>query len=317
MSITALIVCYGSIGERHANNLSELGHTVVVVEPYQPNREKSSLKGYKTYYTKEEVPLENIDVVFICSPTSEHINDAIFFANKNKHIFIEKPISHDLSNVSVLVDICKKNNLKMMVAENLRFNRGIELVKILLDNNSIGKVFASNYFFGSCLKDWRPTTDYKSSYSSKENGGILMDDIHASALMLHLFGPVNKSIGILHNTHTLKIVEDDIADYILQHNNGIISHIHSNYLLPFYYRTLEIYGLEGAIQFDYVDQIVNLRTKNLDMWRTFDCSCDANDMYLKQLQYYISCIGNNTEPYHNGIEAMQIITQLKEQQNVK
>ena len=232
-----------------------------------------------------------------------------------KGVFIEKPISYNLDGVSTIVNICKERNIKLMIAENLRFNRGIELVKILLDNNSIGKVFACNYFFGSCLKDWRPDTDYKLSYSSHKNGGIANDDIHAPALLLHLFGPVTKTIGILHNTHTLEIVEDDIADYILQHNNGIISHIHSNYLLPFYCRTLEIYGLEGSIQFDYVDKIVNIRTKSLDVWRTFDCSCDTNDMYMKQLQYYISCIVNNIEPYYNGISAIEIITKLKENQN--
>ncbi len=311
MSITALVVGYGSAGQRHANNLFELGHEVIIVESDKYNMERATV-DHKTYSSIEDVK-EHIDIAFVCTPTESHISIAqkCIELEGLKGIFCEKPLSFSMEGVENLVNMCKKNNIKLMVAENLRFNRGIELVKILLDNNSIGKIFASNYFFGSCLKDWRPTTDYKSSYSSKENGGILRDDIHASALMLHLFGSVNKSIGILHNTHTLKIAEDDIADYILQHNNGIISHIHSNYLLPFYYRTLEIYGLEGAIQFDYVDQIVNLRTKNLDMWRTFDCSCDANDMYLKQLQYYISCIDNNTEPYHNGISALKIIDNLK------
>ncbi len=298
-----------------------LGHEISIFDISEASRKKSVESGYSTYSSLQEALDILPEIVLICSDTSSHIplcQEVLIHNNSNlKGIFCEKPLSYNLDGVSTIVNICKERNIKLMVSENLRFNRGIELVKILLDNNSIGKVFACNYFFGSWLPDWRPNTDYKSSYSSKEQGGIARDDIHAPALMLHLFGPVTKTTGILYNTHTLEIVEDDIADYILQHNNGIISHIHSNYLLPFYCRTLEICGLEGSIQFDYVDQIVNIRTKGLDVWRTFDCSCDKNNMYSKQLQYYISCIENNIEPYHNGIKALEIATKLKEQNNVK
>lgn len=305
----------GSIGYRTVKNLVELGHTVSIVEINKGGSSLLKKEGYKVYNTVDLAFSEDLhEICFVCTETDSHISISQNLATKSiKGLFIEKPLSFSMEGVETLVNICKERNIKLMVAENLRFNRGIELVKILLDNNSIGKVFASNYFFGSWLPDWRPNIDYKLNYSSSEHGGVLRDDVHAAALMLHLFGSVNKSIGILHNTHTLEIVEDDIADYILKHNNGIISHIHSNYLLPFYCRTLEIHGLEGSIQFDYVDQIVNIRTKSLDVWRTFDCSCDTNLMYLKQMQYYISCIENNIETYHNGIEAMNIVTQLKEQ----
>lgn len=306
---------YGSIGERHANNLSELGHTVVVVEPYKPNKEKSSLKGYKTYSTKEEVPLEDIDAVFICSPTSEHINDAIFFANKNKHLFIEKPLSYDMVNVSVLVDICKKNNIKLMTACNLRFNNGIKLISILLNNKTIGKPLSCQYYFGSCLKTWHPDSDYTKGYSAGKQGGVLTDDIHAIDLLMYLFGNPTDIQGILHKSGILQVENEDIASYVVKFDSGVIGSITSDYLSPTYLRNMQIVGESGIIHWSFDEGYVNLRNKEIDEWRTFITQEPINEMYIQELKYFISCITEDINPMSDGIEQLKWILNLKEQQN--
>ncbi len=314
MSITALVVGYGSIGERHANNLSELGHTVVVVEPYQTNKEKSSLKGYKTYSTKEEVPIENIDAVFICSPTSEHINDAIFFVYKNKHIFVEKPLSHNLNNVSTLVDVCKKNNLKLMCGANLLFDNSVKLVKILIDNNTLGKIYSVDYCFGHFLPTWHETWDYTKSYScSESSGGILRDDVHALSLIQFLFGNIVESKGIIYNTHSLEVKADDIAKCVHKTNKDIIVSISQDYLNIDYTRNMSIIGEKGNIIWDFADNEVCLKTKSISEWRIFRTNPDRNQMYIDEIIYYINCIKNNIEPMTNGVCELKILEKIREE----
>jgi len=309
------IIGFGSIGSRHADNLHHLGHEVSVVEPDPITKEKSSLKGYKTYSTKEEVPIDSYEVVFICTQTNLHINDAIFFADKNKHIFVEKPISYDMDNVSILVNICKKNNLKLMTAANLRFDNGISLVKTLLDNNAINNIYSINYQYGYDLKKWHPDSDYTKSYSAGNTGGASLEDIHSIDLMLYLFGNIKEYIGKLYKSDQLAIQNESVFEAILTTENNISIHIHSNLLNPYRTRILEIYGTNGQIQYDFFDAKVYLRTTDIEETRVFSVCDDINFMFLKEIEYFINCIQQDITPMNDGIQALEIVTKIKENQN--
>lgn len=300
----------GSIGYRHYQNIVSLGHTCCGIEPDISKHIK--FKDVKIYMTKEEVFLDNIDAVVICSPTSEHINDAIFFATKNKHIFIEKPLSYNMDGVNTFVNICREQSIKLMTACNLRFNNGIRLVSILLNNKSIGKPLSCQYYFGHDLRQWHPDRDYTKSYSASYTGGILNDDIHALDLLIYLFGLPVDIKGILYKSGILNIEQEDIASYVIKFDSGVIGSIVSDYLSPSYLRNMQIIGEHGIIHWSFDEGYVNLKTKNIDSWRTFNTSEPTNEMYIREMSYFIECIQKDIKPFSDGIEPLKWILKLKE-----
>ena len=67
------------------------------------------------------------DIVFITNPTLAHVY-ALKFAKQGSHLFIEKPLSNNLKNLSKLKNIVK-NKIKVCCGYQFRFHPGISLIK--------------------------------------------------------------------------------------------------------------------------------------------------------------------------------------------
>ena len=82
-----LVVGYGSIGSRHCEVLSSLGHEVQVLT-------SKDLKEFKSYKSFEEISLNEFDYFVIATPTNKHFENLEFLNKnvKNKIIFCEKPL---------------------------------------------------------------------------------------------------------------------------------------------------------------------------------------------------------------------------------
>lgn len=303
---------------RHIKNLVSLGHDVSIVEIDVNKREQLSL-DYDVYSSIEEAfKKEQFDIALICTPTKNHIIDALSISLKDeiKGIFCEKPLSYDLYGVETLSNICKENNIKLMTACNIRFNSGIKLISILLRNKTIGKPLSCQYYYGYDLKMWHPDSDYTKSYSSSDSGGILNDDIHAIDILMHLFGNPVDIKGILHKSGILQIENEDIASYVIKFDSGVIGSITSDYLSPFNIRNIQVIGEHGIIQWSFDEGYVNLKTKSINEWRTFNTQEDKNEMYFRQIEYFIDCVTNDITPLSDGIEQLKWALQLKRQNSI-
>src|SRR3989344_4496616 len=102
------IIGFGSIGQRHYKNLLALGYKNIFV--YDVDESKIG-GGVKTLAGLSEKKLRDFDIAFICNPTSEHIKTALLCTRAGCHLFIEKPLSHNLSGIADLAKICREKKL--------------------------------------------------------------------------------------------------------------------------------------------------------------------------------------------------------------
>ncbi len=303
------------MGKRHTQNLVSLGHDVSIIDVDVNKREQLSL-DYDVYSSiSEAFNKEQFDIAIITSPTSVHIpqTQAIATEYDVKGIFCEKPLSFNSDGTQTLVNICHEKDIVFMTGCNLLFSSGVRLVKMLLDNKTIGNPYYAEYFYGSWLPDWRPGTDYRTSYSASITGGILLDDIHSINLFLYFFGKPTSFKGNLHRTGLLEIKKEDISNTSIDFENGLTTHLHSDYLSKKYMRNVQIFGDKGIIQLDFYEGYVNLFTESLPEWRTFNTKEDTNEMYLREMQYFIEAVNNKIDIPFNGVEEMKIVTEIKNQ----
>ena len=95
----------------------------------------------KKHYTDFDEMLDNeeIDILDICLPTYLHAEYAIKAMERGIHVISEKPISMNADDIDRVYETAKKNNVKFMVAQVLRFWPEYELLKeIDLDSLSRG-----------------------------------------------------------------------------------------------------------------------------------------------------------------------------------
>ena len=122
-----------------------------------------------------------IDGVLICSSTDTHASIAVEAARAGKHIFCEKPVDHNLSQIrQVMEEVCKAK-VKFQVGFNRRFDNNFKAVREAVVSGKIGQP----HIIRISSRDPEPPPI---SYV-KVSGGIFMDmTIHDFDMIRYLSG---------------------------------------------------------------------------------------------------------------------------------
>lgn len=89
--------------------------------------------GYRFFENFDEL-LEAIDVLDIVTPTIYHYNYALKAIEKNKHFFIEKPVTQTLAQAEELLRLCNENGIKAQVGHVERYNPAFIATKDYIHN---------------------------------------------------------------------------------------------------------------------------------------------------------------------------------------
>jgi len=314
-----LIIGYGSIGKRHANNLKVLVDNKNISICRQPGEEQ--IFGFKTFFNLNEALLGRPDAAIIAVPTSLHIPVALICAKAGVHLFIEKPLSHNLQGVDELFRLVRKNKLIVMGGCNIRFHPGMEKIKELIDGGKIGKVISVFSQAGQYLPDWRPQNDYKNSYSAKKElgGGVILDLIHEIDYQYWLFGKADAVSAMINKLSNLNIDTEDNADILIRFKNNVQSNIHLDYIQRHPQRTCQIIGEKGTIIWNYFDNFLKIFINGKETMKSYS-DFDKNDMYVREMKHFVSCLKKKSRPLidlEQQIDVLNIATAAKKSQEMR
>lgn len=311
-----LVVGFGSIGQRHFDNLNQIGDVEVSILTHR----QLDITGTKVYSSPEAVFDEDFDAVFITNETSLHIPTALPFAERRFNLFIEKPLSNSMRDVDKLVDLASRNDLKVMIGCDMRFHPAIRLVKSLVDENKIGRIVSARIACGQYLPDWRPWQDYRCSYSaSKEKGGgVILDLIHELDYAYWFFGEASKVFSFNCKKSDLEIETEDVAEILIEFQNGTLCEVHLDYIQRYLDRSIELIGTEGTIRVDVVANKVKVFEADRGIWEAIDNGNNftSNKVYIDEVRHFIECIRYpDKQPLidlDTGIKVLQIALASKE-----
>lgn len=111
------VIGMGSIGRRHYQNLTDMGHDAY---------------GFDI----EDTFGFDFDAAVICTPTKRHIDIAMEFLELDIPTFIEKPLTDDLDELDIKTDTIN------MVACNLRFTSALQSAKSIAESTGILNIHA-------------------------------------------------------------------------------------------------------------------------------------------------------------------------------
>lgn len=215
----ALVVGFGSIGQRHARLLAEIGCEVAVVS----RRRQTSLPCFPDLSLAVESYAP--DYIVIANETANHRYSLEVLQQCGFHgrVLVEKPI------FSVPAALPKAPFVKAAVAYNLRFHPGLRRLKQLLSSEEI---ISAHAYCGQDLRTWRPSIDYRTSYSAKQaaGGGVLRDLSHELDYLLWMFGPWTAVAALGGRYSTLEIESDDCWGLLLSTASCPIITLQVNYI---------------------------------------------------------------------------------------
>ena len=254
---------------------------------------------------------ETPDIAFITNVTSEHVSTAIKLAECGINLFIEKPLSHSMEHIDSLSEIIKRKKIKVMIGSNFRFHECIKKIKELLDENIIDEIISVRVECGSYLPDWHPNEDYRSGYAAQKElgGGVVLTCIHEIDYLHWFLGQVDDVVSFSGKHSDLELNVDDLSTALLKFKKNIIAEIHLDFFQRKEFRSCKIIGKKGTIYWDSDSNLVKLFDINEDKWIEIlkISNYDRNQMFMKELEYYLDCINHNKEPMNTVIESKEVL----------
>ena len=320
-NMKGLIIGCGSIGERHLHNLKKIGIREIAIYDKDKKRVNELSIKYKVqkFHNLDSALSIKPDFSLICTYPNSHLEIANTCVDANSHIFIEKPISSNLIGVERMLKKARSKKLQVAVGYNLRFEKGLSLIKKKLQSSIISTPLTIFGEWGHNIKLWKPGTDYRNHYVLKKGSGIILDDSHEYDYFRWLLGDDVKSVYCqTKKISSIRTETESIATIILKFRKGTIASLVIDYIRPNYERRCHIIGEKGDLKWEYIPIGSG--------WRNYDTKAHSkvttnfvqhksimhnnfivksNDMYILEVQNFVHSIITNKKPMVDGWEGLK------------
>jgi predicted dehydrogenase len=320
----------GSIGQRHLRNLRAILGAEAEILAYRKRgtspvlnadmtvrvgADLESTYGLRSFRDLESALAERPAAVFVTNPNTEHLPVALAAARAGCHLFIEKPISHELEGVAELRQEVERRGLAVFVAYQFRFHPGLKKVRDLLQQGRLGRPVAAHIVNGEYLPDWHPYEDYRETHPARRElgGGCLRIQTHELDYALWLFGMPRRVYAVGGHLSRLEVTVEDSVSLLLdcQHEGrGFPVHVHLDYLQRPPQRVCEVVGDAGKVRYDYYASQVefyDLATRTSEVLR-FE-RFERNQIFMDEMRHFLACVRGEERPLvdlRDGMRSMRL-----------
>jgi len=147
------IIGPGGMGRSHIRNLVQRKDAEIafVCDPDANHRANAAnmvgadtgIKPKQLGDLREMLEVNSVDAVFIATPDHWHAPAAILAAEAGKHVYVEKPCSHNIREGRLMIEAARLNKRVMQVGTQSRSTRHVQRAMELLHNGAIGRVLVA------------------------------------------------------------------------------------------------------------------------------------------------------------------------------
>ena len=144
---------------------------------------------------REVIEADDVDIIHICTPNSEHMPALRAAIDAGKHIYVEKPVTSSLAEADELEGLLPDYHCKAQTVLEYRFFPATLRAKQLIDEGFVGPVthFRAAYLHSGSV-DPRKAVNWKSTAAA--GGGVIRDiGVHILDLLWWLIGPFSSALS--------------------------------------------------------------------------------------------------------------------------
>ena len=212
----AVVIGIGSIGQRHARVLQELGCGVATV----------SRRGGGDYASIASAVLDvRPEYAVVATETARHAGSLRELADAGFRgtVLVEKPLFSDRSSAAGYPFA------RVVVGYNLRFH---PVMTALAGRLGARRAITVSAYVGQDIRHWRPGRDYRTTASAtiEAGGGVLRDLSHELDYLLWLFGPWRRVAALGGASGARQLEVDDHISLLLEMSGSQAVQVHMDYL---------------------------------------------------------------------------------------
>jgi myo-inositol 2-dehydrogenase/D-chiro-inositol 1-dehydrogenase len=309
----------GGIARHHASRLANIRSARIVATADTSAEAAAGFAkdfGAAAHYTdyKDLLARDDVQAVFVCTPTFLHAAPVIAAAKAGKHIFCEKPMSLKVAEAKRMAAACDKAGVHLTIGFVRRFDAQWGKLKQVIQSGAVGRPVI-----------WRFSADGKPANpwfrDVNKGGGPLMDGaVHNYDFALQIFGPV-ESVQASSLQFDDTSVGADTASAILNFASG------DQHTLIWSWGVAQgaqvsalndIMGPKGSLQFGMTAAQAPAKfdpkkqgafTLKSGAGKEKVYPYTQKDMFAEQLKHVVRCFERNEQPLvtgEDGIKALQV-----------
>ena len=305
----AVVGC-GHWGKNLVRNFSALGALCSISDPNSEIADQyASQYNVKKYSFTEIINDPNIKGVVLAVPAHLHASMAIEAMNKNKNIFVEKPLAMNEVEAEAMIATAKKNKVRLMVGHLLQYHPIFKTIKEYVEAGKIGEI---NYIYSNRLSFGKVRTEEDVIWSFAP---------HDISMILSLTGQEPEYVS----TNATSILQKNIADTAtihLQFKSGLKSHISVSWLHPYKEHKLVVVGQSAMLVFDDTKSwqeklalypydavssknLINLKNSNVQYIKVTE-----EEPLKNECQHFIDVVEKDIQPLTDGAEGLRVLKVL-------
>jgi predicted dehydrogenase len=315
------VIGYGYWGPNLVRNLLDLPEArLAAVSDLRPARLAEVQRRYPGIRTTadaaELINDSAIDAICVATPVSTHFALAMGALRAGKHVFVEKPITHDAEQALHLIEEAERRNRVLMVDHTFLYTGAVQKIRELVQAPTFGQV---QYYD-----------------SVRVNLGLIQRDVSVlwdlavhDLAILDFVVPQRPLAVSATGTRHVRGHHETVAYLTLFYDSRFIAHLHVNWLSPVKVRRTLVGGSQRMIVYDDLEP--SEKVKVYDRGVTLEESTEgvyqlmvgyrSGDMHAPQLEmhealrtelkHFIECIQGGTPPINDGRAGLRIVEVLE------
>ncbi|MCI9189318.1 MAG: Gfo/Idh/MocA family oxidoreductase [Lachnospiraceae bacterium] len=246
----------------------------------------------KHLYTdfQEMLNAEQLDILDICLPTYLHADYAVQAMERGIHVICEKPVSLKAEDVERVYEAARRNNVKFMVAQVLRFWPEYELLKEIYDSGKYGKLLSGSMSRLGGIPKW----SWDNWMADEKRSGLVPFDLHIHDLdfLVYAFGKPEDA-----KVHRAKRPEQDYFSVVYEYPEFFVTTEASWYAAP--------YPFTASFRFQFEKAILAFERQQCMLYEedgtvtdlteaaegdTGGINLPKSDAYANEIRYFTKCV---------------------------
>lgn len=259
---------------------------------------------------------KDIDAVAIVTPVATHHALARQALLAGKHVFLEKPMARTVAQAQDLIAIAARQERVLLVDHVFVYTGAVQKIKQLIDAGDLGRI----YYYDSV----------------RVNLGLFQNDVnviwdlatHDIAIFDYLMRQKPQAVSAVGLSH-IDGQPENIAYITCYHPDGVIGHLHVNWLAPVKVRRILIGASRKMIVYDDLEPSEKVKVYEAgvdaipdeDRVRQARVGYRMGDVHIPQLErtealrraceHFAHCIVNRETPLTDGEAGLRVLRILE------
>lgn len=301
----------GYWGKNLIRNFHELGVLEVICDS---NREL--LDNYREKYPEVKITDDYEDIlrnkkitgIVIALPAVEHYRTVKMALEKDKDVFVEKPMALRVSEAEELLKISEKNKRILMVGHILQYHPAVIKLKEMIDEGELGKI---QYIYSNRLNIGKIRTEENILWSFAP---------HDISTILMFLNETPESIYATGGCHLQEGIVDETVT-TMDFKNEVKAHIFVSWLHPVKEQKLVVVGSSKMAIFDDTSDNKLITYSHKIDWKNRIPVANKTDADVVELgkteeplraecKHFLECINERCKPKTDANEGLRVLRVL-------